>query len=147
MTKDEALQVRKAAYLSAQDSALNDFGNGMFDDGVASVPPSVGGDPSKIYSEEELQGKLAEQKAADDALLDQAKADDQKALEDAVAVVQAKLDEAQAQLVDMTAKYGAEHDAVQGFKDKVQGLQEALNKIIGLITPDVQPEPTPEQPA
>lgn len=103
--------------------------DGGFGEGVASVPPcEPGGDPSKIYSQEEYDAKLAADLAAD-ALID----DEQIAA--ARAEVQVQVDLVTAALAEMTAKKEIAEGAVQGFKDKIDGLQSALDLLKSLITP------------
>lgn len=125
MAKEDVVQAALTAIQEGQLAILTEQLGSVYDQGLASAPVG-GGDPSKIFSQEELDQKIAEALAADDVL-------DQEALSKAQAEAQVKIDELTVALADMTAKFGAEHEAVQGFKDKIDGLQQALDLLKSLI--------------
>jgi len=122
--------------VAAIQQAIVDRLGAAYDSGLAEAPVG-GGDPSKIFSQEEFDAKLAESLAAD-ALIDA------EEIAAARAELQLQIDGVNASLVEMTAKYETEHGALQGFKDKVEGLQGALDVLKGLLLPAPQPEPVPE---
>lgn len=156
MSKEQIIADGLAAVNAGLQQVIADQLGSAIDKALAEAP--VGGDPSKIFSQEELDQKIADalvlaKQDLDKQLADALAADeiiDQEKLEEAHQAAQTEIDAVKAALADVTAKLSVEHEAVQGFKDKVGGLQAALDILKGLIspapapTPEPEPEPTPE---
>lgn len=79
MAKDQMVSDFVQAVQDGQKQVLSDEGgklyDGAFQEGVASVPPSVGSDPSKIFSQSDLDAAVQAQKDADAQADAQLKAD------------------------------------------------------------------------
>lgn len=125
MAKEDVVAAGVKAIQDGEVQVLTDTLGSVFDQGLASAPVG-GGDPTKIFSQEELDQKVAEVLAADELL-------DQEALAAAQAAAQVQIDALSVALQEMTDKYGAEHEALQGFKDKITDLQTALDLLKSLI--------------
>lgn len=129
MGKLEAVAARKSVLLSAQDVAVEEFGGGCYDDGVASVPPGDADEQAKIDAAvaaavEPLNVQIADLMAKD--VLDMQAAVDVKAAGDAaVAVLQAQFD-------SLTSKEGAEASIIANLQGSLSILKDVVEKLSAL---------------
>lgn len=137
MGKAESLEARKQQYRDAESLALDDFGGGMFDDGVASVPPVIGADPDEQTKIDaavaQAVGPLNEQLASLQSQI-QKDADDLSAekLQHAsdVEKVHGEMDAA---LADLNVQLGAAVQAKQAEDEVVKGFQAKADELQGLV--------------
>ncbi len=129
------LQVLKVGVAKAFDS---NPGSGN-DDGISQADVDAAVSAARAEDQLALDAKIAEDQAA----LEAVKFEDAQALSDAQLAGQEAIAQVQSALDAMTAKDALDLAVVQGFKDKVSGLQSALDQIKNLITPDPIPEPEP----
>jgi len=142
MGKLESVATRKQAYLDAQDVALEAYGEGCYDDGVASVPPADADEQAKIDAAvaaavDPLNAQIASLQAQDAADVAMAQA------------AQAQVVSIQAQLDAMTAKDATDLQSladaqalVTNFKAQVDGFQSSLDAIKAFLA-TLTPPPTP----
>lgn len=134
MGKQESIDTRKVALLSAQDGAINDFGGGCFDDGraegVASVPPADADEQAKIDAA--VAAKVAELQPVIDAL--QAKDDADVA---ALSSAQSAMADLQKRFDDLSTKEGVEASVISGLQGAMSQLQSAVALLSGLPLPAV----------
>lgn len=108
--------------------AESDLYDAAFADGAASVPAA--GEDVTPFDQAYVDGKLAEQKAIDDQILADAKAD-----------LQAKIDQLGLELSQKDA------DALEeALADKLAALAQELRDRTVKVTPQPEPQPEPETP-
>lgn len=155
MGKAESLASRKETLLTAQGAATDDFGNGMYDDGVASVPPVIGADPdeqAKIdaavaqavgplndqIAQLQLQvsqdaSDLEKTKGDDAAALDSLKVSDQEAFDKEHAAGTAAISDLNDRLTSLAAAKNLSDAAVNALKSVADKAQEALDNLKAFI--------------
>lgn len=136
----ESVAARKVELLSAQDAAVQAFGEGCFSDGVASVPPVIGADPDEQAKIDaavaQAVGPLNDQISA---LTAKDAADIQAGL-DAVAAIQLKLDDMGNQLKAAQDAKSAEDAVVLGLQGQVSQIRDLADKLAALVIPQ-PPQP------
>lgn len=129
MGKLEAVALRKGVLLSAQDASVQEFGEGCYDDGVASVPPGDADEQAKIDAAvaaavEPLNAQIIGLQAKDAADM-QAAVDAKAAGDIAVAEVQSRLDA-------LASKEGAEASIIAGLQGSLAVLKDIVEKLSAL---------------
>lgn len=142
MSKELIVAAGIAALAQAQSDAFGVCFDSSFAEGVASVPPSIGG-----LSQADVDAQVKAQSDADAAALAQSQAADQVAQASAVAAVQAQLDQTSQALADMTAKDKTDSAAALALKASVAGIQAALDALNAIIAPPSDPVPAPDAPS
>jgi len=120
MTKEESI----ANFKASQDAAIGQ----VFDDGVASVPPSSGGGLSQSDIDSAVAAALAQ--AASD--LEAVKAQDAQALADAIKAGQDQVDALTAHCAEVEGKLSADEGVIGNLKGSIEKLQSVLDVLKGL---------------
>lgn len=141
MAKEDKVLAFVQAVQAAEVQVLTEKGGELFDgafaEGVASVPATSGGDPSKIFSQAEMDQAKADAAAAQAGV-------DQVALQAAVDAANQSLAALQVKLDEMTAKDQAAEGVVSDFQVKLKASQDAFNAVFAFIGgPAPAPAPTP----
>lgn len=125
MGKLEAVAARKSVLLSAQDSAVDEFGGGCYDDGVASVPPGDADEQVKIDAAVAAAVEPLNAQIAQDAL----------DLQAAHAEADSKLADLSAKLDVAVAAKNADEQAILALQGSVAAVRAALDAIGAIAIP------------
>lgn len=140
MTRDESINSRVSQFDQEILQAKGNMAGGGYDDGYTQgvIDGKLQGGGG--LTQDDLDKAVANQKSIDDQLLVQAVAD-QKAADDAIiAQMQQSVDALNAQKVDLeaqlaqvTAELGAEHEIVIGLKGSVDRMAEEASKFQAIL--------------
>jgi hypothetical protein len=134
MAQSDAVAARLATYQAAVAQALQDFGNGCYADGVASVA-SPTGDVTAAQEALDIAAAVAplNTQIASLQAQDAVDAGNASTAQAALAVAQSSLSDAQAQIVTLQASLASDAAALSGLQSSVAAMQSAESQLQAVI--------------
>lgn len=136
--KEDKVTAFVSAVQAAQTQVLVDQGGSLYDaafqDGLASAPPSTGGDPTKIFSQADLDQAVATAVAGQQGA-------DAQGLSDAIATAKADHDALQAQIDSVSNGKQAAESVVKDLQDKLTAAKASFDAVFAFFAGTSAPPP------